>query len=268
MKVKSIHIYPIKSCGSINLQEAQISPTGFLYDRNFMLVDTQMRFLSQREYPQMAHIQVEILSQEATLKIDAPHKKTLYIAINDFLQKGYPMPTTIWNDTCTTLFYSAEADQWFSDFLGIDCRLTYLPSTSERIIDPQYNPKQKITSLSDGYPFLLTTEASLDDLNQRLENPITMQRFRPNIVIEGVKPFEEDQWKTIKIGDLYFDIAKPCARCQVITIDPQTAEVGKEPLKTLSTFRKKDNKVLFGQNLIHQKNEGSIKVGDTIEIIA
>ncbi len=172
----------------------------------------------------------------------------------------------IWDDDCQAQFVSTEADEWFSTILQTDCRLVYMPDTSERKVDPAYAMQDDITNFSDGYPVLIIGQASLDDLNSRLPEPLSMNRFRPNIVFTGGAPFREDGMEHFKINQLDFYGVKPSARCVVTTINQETGAAGKEPLKTLSSYRSKNNKVYFGQNVL-MRGKGKIHVGDTIEII-
>jgi len=176
---------------------------------------------------------------------------------------------TIWNDTVQARPYDDKTNAWFSDALDVKCRLVLLPGESKRPIDSNYAvaPDNEV-SLADGYPFLLIGEGSLADLNSRLKAPVPMNRFRPNLVVAGTEAFAEDTWKRIRVGDVEFHLVKPCERCVLTTVDQSIGEkTGKEPLKTLSTYRNQNNKVLFGQNLIAESAGGSVRVGDAVEIL-
>ena len=172
---------------------------------------------------------------------------------------------TVWDDTCTGEYVSVEADNWFSNALGINCRVMHMPDDSRRMVDQQYAPGDNITSFADAYPFLVIGQASLDDLNGRLTEPLPMNRFRPNIVFKGGLPYEEDLMAHFAVGGLDFYGVKLCARCPIPTIDQNNGLRGKEPLKTLAKYRQRDNKVYFGQNLIH-RGDGVISVGDALEV--
>tara|TARA_B100001559_G_C16246231_1_gene504803 strand:- start:287 stop:721 length:435 start_codon:yes stop_codon:yes gene_type:complete len=142
-----------------------------------------------------------------------------------------------------------------------------MPDSSRRDVDPDFAKNSARTSFTDGFPFLLIGIASLEDLNQRLEEPVEMRRFRPNLVISGSEAFEEDRMKRIQIGEISFQVAKPCGRCRVTTVDPDRGEFsGKDPLKTLAGFRRQNGEALFGQNLIHEQ-QGRIRVGDSLKIL-
>lgn len=263
IEVSEIWTYPVKSLKGMAHQASAIDTRGFLNDRRWMLIDKTGTFLTQRKYPAMALIVVNIIGNQ--LVFTAPNKSDLHINIQNTIAEN--ITVNIWEDVCTAVLVSKEADDWFSNFLLGECQLVYMPEDSLRQVDTKYAPIGAITSFTDAFPFLLISEASLADLNSRLEIPVPMNRFRPNIVIKGTLPYEEDTWKTIRIGEIVFDVAKPCGRCIMTTIDQITAEKNKEPLKTLATYRQLENKILFGQNLLHQ-NLGTIQVGDTLEVLA
>jgi uncharacterized protein YcbX len=259
-----LYVYPIKSLGGISLQEAMVTDRGLQYDRRWMLVDEQGRFLSQRERPTMALFQVFI--QNDTLQVVHKHFPTQKILI-PLESQITAKQVMVWNDICQALTVSADADEFFSTHLGQKAQLVYMPENSHRKVETRYASRGEITSFSDGYPFLLIGQSSLDDLNSRLESAVPMNRFRPNLVFSGGEPFEEDHWQQFQIQNITFTCAKPCARCVVTTIDQETAIQGKEPLRTLSSYRKQNNKILFGQNILHQ-GSGKIALGDIITVIS
>jgi hypothetical protein len=172
----------------------------------------------------------------------------------------------IWTDWCDARRVDARADAWFSDLVGEPVRLVYLPPDSFRQIDPRYAKPGERVSFADGFPLLLTTDGSLDGLNARLDAPVPMDRFRPNVVVRGAAPFEEDRWRRVRMSGVEMRVAKPCARCVMVTVDQATGVAAKEPLKTLSTFRRHDGRVLFGQNLIHEA-AGELIVGDPVDVL-
>ncbi len=176
------------------------------------------------------------------------------------------MLARVWDDLVESLPVSDGTDRWFSEFLGLRCRLVYLPDESVRPVDPAYGRPGDQVGLADGFPFLLISEASLADLNARLEGSVPMNRFRPNLVVRGCGPFAEDDWKLVRIGPIAFRVVKPSARCHITTVDQETAATGKEPLRTLARFRRCGTRVLFGQNLIHDKT-GTLRINDTVEVI-
>lgn len=172
----------------------------------------------------------------------------------------------IWNDLSSGVAVSADADQWLTEFLGQACRLVRFPAATVRTVDPVFARPNDQVGFADGFPFLLISQASLDDLNSRLKRPVHMIRFRPNLVVAGTTAYEEDRWRLIRIGSMTFRVAKPCSRCIVPTIDPATGERGREPLQTLMGYRRWDNKVYFGQNLIHD-GPGELFEGMSVDVL-
>ncbi|MVT12126.1 MOSC domain-containing protein [Chitinophaga tropicalis] len=261
LTVSELYIYPIKSLGGIALPAAALTDRGFEYDRRWMLVDENNRFLSQREVPVMACLHVSLHS-EGLLVINV-RKTDFFYRIPFQPASTETIIVSVWGESHPAQLVSAEADAWFSEQLDIPCRLVYMPDSTRRLVDENYAGNKEITSFSDGYPLLIIGQASLDDLNSRLSSPLPMNRFRPNIVFTGGTPFQEDDMKQFGIGDVQFFGVKPCARCVITTTDQETAVKGKEPLKTLSTYRNRNNKIYFGQNLLYH-GSGTISVGDTI----
>jgi uncharacterized protein YcbX len=263
LHISQLYIYPIKSLGGIPVNSAQVTSRGFKYDRRWMLVDGQNRFLTQREHPTMALIKTAI---EVDGLLVSHH---LYGSIKVPYIYNYPAKqnVTIWDDTTTGAYISDDIDHWFSTVLDLKCRLVYMPDDTEREVDQRYAQPGMITSFADAYPFLLIGQASLDDLNSRLPEPLPMDRFRPNIVLAGGAAFEEDVMNHITIAGINFYGAKLCSRCVMTTINQQTGVKAKEPLKTLAAYRSKDKKILFGQNLVHQ-GEGIVTVGDSITVLS
>ena len=173
-------------------------------------------------------------------------------------------PVHIWKDVVVANPAAPEVHAWFSTYLGLACRLVFMRNESQRVVDPAFG--SGIVSFADGYPLLLTSVASLHALNARMEHPVEMTRFRPNIVVTATEPFAEDGWRRIRVGRVSFRVVKPCTRCVVATIDQETAEQGKEPLRTLARFRKRGANVYFGQNLIPE-GTGDICVGDALVVL-
>ena len=265
MHLSEINIYPVKSLKGIGLSEAATEGRGLQFDRRWMLVDRNNRFLTQREFPVMATVSIDLDGDKFTARqghqaIDIPFSP----------ESGELETTRIWKSEVEAEFYGKEVDQWFSRALEIDCRLVRMPEASRRAVNPDYavHRKEDIVSFADGYPFMLLGQASLDDLNSRLAAPVPMNRFRPNFVVEGSEAFAEDRWKKIRIGQTLFHVVKPCERCVIPTIDQATGiKTGKEPTKTLSTYRLQDGNVLFGQNLIADVAGGTVRVGDPVEVL-
>ncbi|CAN5460235.1 MOSC domain-containing protein [soil metagenome] len=261
LTISHLFIYPIKSLGGTVVKTAKLTDRGFEYDRRWMLVDTDNRFLTQREFPKMALLQAAIMADRLTIT----HKLSgdnLSIPLE--AEKGKTISCEIWHDSCQLQLVSDEADNWFSKMLETNCRLVFMPDTESRIVDTNYAGNGELTSLSDGFPLLMIGQASLDDLNSRMEIALPMDRFRPNIVFTGGIPYEEDDMKHFQINDIHFYCVKPCARCPIPTIDQNNATTSKEPLKTLAGYRMRNNNVYFGQNIIFH-GEGTISVGSNIK---
>ena len=267
LKLSEIYIYPVKSLGGIHLDIANITTRGLENDRRFMLIDENGRFMSQREHPQLAIFQTKI--EDNFLKII--HKRTGQILLINFSSNSQlaPLSVTIWDDETSAIEVSSEASAWFTQALNIPTRLVYMPEESQRKTDVQYAlTGEEITSFSDGYPILIIGQSSLNDLNNRLENPVNINRFRPNFVFTHGEPFEEDNWHEFTVGNIRFFGVKPCARCIMTTINQETGEKkDKEPLLTLNKYRKAGNKILFGQNVLISQL-GTVSVGDDVTVIS
>lgn len=261
--LSEIWIYPIKSLAGIRLKKANVKQKGLEHDRRFMLVDETGRFLTQREHPGMALFNVSIANDLLTIE-SRTSRQTLTIALEP--SGGEGLPVQIWDDEVEALEIDPSFSDWFSKEMKINCKLVYFPETNRRDVDPKYARAKEQVSLADGYPCLVIGQSSLDDLNNRLEIPLPMKRFRPNFVFTGGAPFEEDEWKNFKIGKNRFVGVKPCARCVLTTVDPETGIKGKEPLATLATYRRRENKILFGQNLIPIDYD-EVCEGDEIELL-
>ncbi len=262
-RIISIHIYPIKATRGVTLGEAAVEPRGLAHDRRWLLVDEHDRFLTQRDHARLALVHVQV--QPAFLVVQAPSMGPLAVPVpgRDAARRA----VRIWKDDVNAVEADGAAHAWFSRYLGIDCRLVYMDEAAVRPVDPNYNTGDDEVSFADGYPVLLTSEASLADLNTRLDTPVPMTRFRPNLVVSGFEAFAEDRWSRVRIGEMVFHAVKPCARCVVTTIDQQTAVGGKEPLRALNRFRKQGGKALFGENLIPEA-PGIVRVGDAVEVLA
>ena len=254
--------YPIKSCRGTALDVAAVGARGIVADRQWMVVDPTGHFLTQRELPRLALIEPTL--RAGLLEISAPDMPALSVPIGDM---GERVDVVVWDDTCVAVDHGPEPAEWFSRVLDTPCRLVRIADDEVRRADREFATPTDQVGFADGFSFLLTSRASLDELNRRLQVPLPMNRFRPNIVIDGVEPFEEDRWKRIRIDGITFDVAKPCARCAITTVDQHTAERSKEPLRTLATFRTQPGRgVMFGQNLIHDRT-GVLRVGADVEIL-
>lgn len=262
-----IWIYPIKSLGGIPLTSAKVFEKGLEFDRRWMLVDEVGVFLTQRVHNVMALLKQSIEGKTLTItRVDPKRSDKPSISFDtSVIPKGKPFEGKIWDDTVVVAEVDPKLSEWFTTQLGMNCRLVCFSESDARPVDKKYHVNDEHVSLADAYPFLIIGQASLDDVNSRMEKNVPMNRFRPNFVYSGGTPFEEDSWRDFKIGSNRFVGVKPCARCVLTTVNQDTAEKGIEPLYTLSTYRKKETKVLFGQNLV-AVDHGVVKVGDKISI--
>lgn len=243
------------------MEESNLEERGLKHDRRWMLVDKQGLFLTQRTFPKMALLQVEVT--EDGLLVFLKKDKSKKIQIPFLPQTGDFLLVTIWDDEVIGQIVDAKVSAWFSEILGMECDLVIMPESTERKLPQKYAINNESVGFADAMPYLLIGQISLDDLNSRLENPVPMDRFRPNLVFVGGMPYEDDAWDKVQVGDALFKITKPCARCVLTTVNQETAEKGKEPLKTLASFRTFDHKVMFGQNMLLLKGD-SIRVGDEV----
>jgi uncharacterized protein len=265
MILSAINIYPLKSARGFTAVTWEIDDFGFRYDRRWMVVDTAGQFITQRDEPRLALLAASVAGD--SLWLEAPAMPSLETALEP--ESGDPLPVTVWRDRCDAWLPDPDGDRWLSRFLGLPCRLAYIPPSSFRRVDPGYVQANRRVSFADAFPFLLIGQASLDELNRRLAQPIPMNRFRPNLVVSGETPHAEDGWPRIQIGEMGFDLVKPCARCVVTTTDQATGrrDPAQEPLRTLAAYRGRNGEVMFGQNAIHDR-PGRLRVGDGVEVRA
>jgi uncharacterized protein YcbX len=261
LQLTELHIYPIKSARGISLSSAHVDTRGLEHDRRWMVVDELGNFLTQRSIPRMALIQVELGSSHLGVKADGMNELRLPLRPDS----GDPLRVCVWEDSFYALDAGDEAASWFTKMLSRPCRLVFMPDRTERLVNPKYTPQKTLVSFADAFPFLLISQASLNDLNSRLAEPVPMNRFRPNLVLEGCTAYEEDLWATVTIGSISFRVAKPCSRCKVPTVNQETGIRAQEPILTLSSYRTLGGKVYFGQNLIHDR-QGMLTVGDEVHI--
>jgi len=258
----ALYRYPVKSLRGEAFDALEVTPRGLAFDRRWMLVDGDGGFLTQRQHPRMALIQARV-GADGGLQLQAPGMPPLEVAPPD---AGRRMTVRVWGDRLPAAPVDPAVGRWLGGILGISCHLVCLADDVRRPVDPDYARPDDQVGFADGFPFLLISQASLDDLNARLEHPVPMLRFRPNLVVTGCAAFAEDGWRRIRIGGLSFRVAKPCSRCVIPTIDLETAEKGREPMRTLLSYRRRDNKVYFGQNLIHD-GLGTLRVGMPVEVL-
>jgi uncharacterized protein YcbX len=259
--VQNLYLYPIKSLGGISVPEAFVEERGFRYDRRWMLVDKKGDFVTQRQHPQLALLQVSL--SKTQLEVVSKGDPSQRIAFDLNLASNQELQVSIWGDQVLARVVSAELSRWFSDFLQMELDLVVMPESSQRKMDPRYAVQGESVSFADGMPYVMIGQASLDELNGRLADHVGMDRFRPNLVFSGGEAYAEDQFKQLQIGEVEFQVVKPCARCVMITVDQEKGTKGKEPLATLATYRSQDSKVYFGQNAVALA-PGMVRVGDLI----
>lgn len=264
MRVSELYVYPVKSCRGIRVSRADIVRRGFARDRRWMVVDSSGRCLTQRETPGLCLVGTRLLEDA----IELTHPDMPPLTLPNALENGPELRVNVWSHEGVAL-KSADGSEWLTRALGQPAALVYMPDWHERQVNPERARAGDLVSFADGYPFLLIGEASLHDLNARLpegHEPLEMRRFRPNIVVRGSAPFAEDTWAELTIGGVSFRGVKGCDRCVVTTLEPDSGAAGKEPLRTLSQFRRWDGKVWFGMNLIHD-GSGSLEVGAAVEVL-
>ncbi len=263
LKLTEINIYPIKSLGGIRLQRAKVLEKGLEYDRRWMLIDRADKFMTQRVSPEMALLKVSIQHGELVITNHAKASRPATRFFIDQIPLGQQIKAKIWDDEIFVTEVDPHLSAWFSEQLHLSCKLVSFPEGNTRPVDHRYKVNDENVSLADAYPFLIIGQSSLDDLNAKLETPVPMNRFRPNFVFTGAEAYEEDHWRKIRIGANRFVGVKRCGRCTVPTVNQDTAERTAEPLATLSKYRKFENKVNFGQNLVATDHE-YVSVGDNI----
>ncbi|MDP5252651.1 MULTISPECIES: MOSC N-terminal beta barrel domain-containing protein [unclassified Vibrio] len=260
-RLSNIIVYPIKSTSGVRQSRSWVEKQGLAFDRRFMLATADGKMVTARVYPELVSVNAVIVADG--LIVSADDRPALTLNFDEFVPDLHTV--TVWSDTFEAHRTTPQADQWFSDLLGQEVYLLFTGRVSKRI-----RPKLgHAVSFADGYPLLLIGEASLNELNERSSEIHQMAQFRPNLVVKTTEAFVEDRWKTVQIGDVLFDVVKPCERCILTTVDVDKAafKPSKEPLKTLSQFRlSAKGGVFFGQNLV-AKNEGMIQEGDEVKVL-
>ena len=260
--LSGLNVYPVKSAAGIALSTARVDPRGLAGDRRWMVVDEKRAFLTQRTHPRLALVSVAIAGDGVILT--APWMPALTVPV--------PRPgatairVRVWDDVCDAVPTGDEPAAWLSRIVGVACELVYMPEAFHRPVAARGPAPPAEVAFADAFPFLLISEGSLADLNRRLEHPLPMNRFRPNLVVRGCAAYAEDGWRQITIAGIVFHVVKPCSRCTTTTVDQGTGERGREPLATLATYRRVNNEVLFGQNLVHE-GIGQLAVGDEVLVV-
>jgi uncharacterized protein len=264
MQLSECFIHPVKSCAAVACAQLEIEPRGPRHDRRYMVVDPEGRFLTGRKLPRM--VLIRATPGDHGLTLDAPGMPTLHLPAP--APAGARTTVQVWGDKVSAVAMGAEAEAWLSGFLESDARLVWMDADAARALDPDRARPGDEVSFADGFPLLLIGQAALDGLNARLQAPLPMTRFRPNLVFSGGVAHAEDGWRRIRVGRVEFDVVKPCTRCVFTTVDPATGAVDPsgEPLATLKSYRRGERGITFGMNLI-ARGEGRVKVGDALEVI-
>lgn len=265
MRVTELWVYPVKSLAGQLVSEAQLEVRGFENDRRWMLVDENGRFISQREHAHLARWQAAVDGNDLVLtQLDT---NTQIRVPNAKAETGEKVQVQIWNDEVTARLVDTVPDKVLAVAFGFPCRLVYMAPDSQRPVDERYARAGEEVSFADGYPYLVTTTGSLTALEKENEKDLSMRRFRPNIVVDEAEAFVEDEWKNLTIGNQPFRLPKPCARCIVITIDPDTTVKDPSVFASLADIHKEDRKVLFGMNACWEGiMSGKLRVGDAVKV--
>lgn len=263
-RVSRLFVYPLKSAGGIALDRAELDALGVRHDRRWMLLDGAGRFISQRRHPRMALLRPRLEGDRVAVEADGLEPLVLP---RPAVAGGTPMTVDLWGRPARALDCGRPAAERISSWLGEPVRLVYMPPELARPVNAAFAVDHgDRVALADGYPLHLLTASAIDLLNGRLATPLDVRRFRPNIVVEGAPPHAEDGWRLIRVDGVILHVVKPCARCTVTTTDQDTAAQGREPLRTLATYRRWDGAVHFGQNLIHE-GPGELRVGSAVEVL-
>ncbi len=263
MRLAEIHVFSVKALGGESLHAAEVEPCGLAGDRRWMVVDASGRFISQRVAPHMALVHARDVA--GGLVLSAPGLDTVEIACP--AADGTAEPVVVWRDRVRAV-PAPVADAWISAALGQACRLVHMADPAARPCSSSFARPGETVSFADGFPVLLTSLASLAAVNAHLAHPVTIDRFRGNLVVEGADAWAEDCWRVVRIGGAVFRVAKPCDRCTVTTIDQRTGTRPDrmEPLRTLGRLRHDERGIMFGQNLVPLEL-GRVTVGDAIEVL-
>lgn len=263
LRVSGLFVYPLKSAAGIALERATLDAFGIRHDRRWLVTATDGTFLTQRDEPRLALVRTAL--EADALRLDAEGAGTLRIPLDT---SGTRRDVRVWNDDTEGADTGEDAATWISAVIRRPARILFMPDDVVRPVDPRFASGDERVSFADAFPLLLITQASLDGLNRRLPEPLPMNRFRPNLVIDGADaPHAEDRWSRIRAGTIELDVVKPCARCVTTTIDQTTAVAGREPLRTLATYRRDGSKVMFGQNVIHRA-AGVLALGDPVTVLS
>ena len=261
--ISALHIFPVKSCAPLVLDSATVEPRGLRHDRRWIVTDANGKFLTGRQHPRLTLLHA--MPDGDAIALSAPGMPPLRL---DAPSSGARVDVVVWSNTVAALPAGDVAHAWISAFLGMPARFAYMDDACARPVNPDYAKPGDEVSFADAFPLLLISQGALDALNEKLATPVPMLRFRPNFVVANTAPHAEDGWKRVRVGEVEFDIVKPCSRCVFTTVDFERGEFDPsgEPLKTLTTYRRGERGVTFGQNVI-PRGTGTVRVGDMIEVL-
>ncbi len=262
--LSALHVFPVKSCAPLALDSAVVEPRGLAHDRRWIVTDAGGRFLTGRQHPRLTLLRA--LPERDAIALSAPGMPPLQLQAP---RDAARCEVVVWANTVAALPAGSQADAWISAFLGMPARLAYMDDACARPVNPDYAKPGDEVSFADAFPLLLISQGALDALNAKLPAPVPMLRFRPNFVVANTAPHAEDGWKRVRVGAVEFDVVKPCSRCVFTTVDFERGafDPSGEPLRTLTTYRRGERGVTFGQNVI-PRGTGTVRVGDTVEVLA
>ncbi len=265
VKIEELWVYPIKSCRGFSVESAKLDPWGLENDRRWMIVDEQGVFITQRKVPTLSLLEPQI--KDDALQLSFPGLEPIVIPLSVSERE---LEARVWKDTVPCVSLSSEVNKWLSQAIGMSCQLVQMRTPAARLREKEIHPRPFPVSFADSGPVLLTNRKSLRDLENTFEREIQMMRFRPNLVVESLSPFEEEGWKTLQTKSVFFETLYPCERCQMITVDQLNARKDSSVFKNLAAYRKEnleDKRIVFGMRMIPQ-GEGQLAVGDLLEAIS
>ncbi len=260
----ALHIFPVKSCAPLVLDAAAVEPRGLRHDRRWIVTDANGKFLTGRQHPRLTLLHA--MPDGDAIALSAPGMPPLRLEAPADVAR---VDVVVWTNTVAALPAGDMANAWISAFLGMPACLAFMDDACARPVNPDYAKPGDEVSFADAFPLLLISQGALDALNEKLAAPVPMLRFRPNFVVANTAPHAEDGWKRVRVGEVEFDVVKPCSRCVFTTVDFDRGEFDPsgEPLKTLTTYRRGERGVTFGQNII-PRGAGTVCVGDVVEVLA
>lgn len=260
MHIHALNLYPVKSLAGIAVDSFSLDDFGPVGDRRWMIVDARRQFVTQRSNPELALATTRFAGPDVVINIPGQGEFPL-------VPESETWEVDVWRNKVNAVAGASHASAALSRFCGKSVNFVYMPEDTFRRVDPDWVPAYRRVSFADGFPFLVTNMSSLEELNSRLANPVEMRRFRANIVVSGAQPWDEDHWNRLSIGEVSISLVKPCSRCILTTVDPDTGvrSPDGQPLKTLASYRRTPEGVIFGVNGVHN-TQGQLAVGDPVSI--